>query len=657
MLRAFWNRSLSAWPIGALLVAGSLVCWKTWAQTATAQAMPVHAEGTLEVLIEDHPKHSRVRHFLKTDKDRLELDFKGKLPAAATTGARLRVNGRQSGNLLMLSSTDSTGVAVVSASSLPNASGEQKAVVLLVNFLDDASQPFTVTQSDDVVFAQSSAFFRANSFQKTWLTGNSFGWFTLPIGKTCDGFSIASQAKQAASTAGIDLSPFARFIYVFPNNPACGWSGQAMVGGAVSNLWVNGNLSLAVVGHELGHNLGLYHSHSLDCGSTTLGASCTSAEYGDMVDMMGSNAPAHFNAFQKERLGWLSSAAQPLIATVHASGTYSLDAYAGPGTNPKALKILKSTDPVTGARTWYYVEYRQPVGFDGVMSAFAGTNYLNGLLVRTGSDADANSSQLLDMTPASATFDWGDPALVFGQTFNDTDNGVSITALAGYGPYATVAVTLAPATGCSRLLPTVRLTGGAQPVVAGTQVSYVVSVTNNDSSGCGTSTFNFRSAVPTGWSSGFGNGSMGLAPGASGTTTLSIASSASAPSGTYAVGASAVNAADAQYGASASGSYAVAATLSTSVSTSRASYAVRDTIGATAKVFAGSTPVANANVTFVFVKPDGSSVDKSAVTDASGAAVVNYRTSRRDPVGSWQVKDTASQGAAQASAIAGFTLQ
>jgi Gametolysin peptidase M11/NPCBM-associated, NEW3 domain of alpha-galactosidase len=619
--------------------------------------MPLRVEGMLEVLIEDHPKLSRTRHFLKTDKDRLELDFKGKLPSAATTGTRLRVTGRQSGNLLLLSSTDSTSVAVVSAPPLTNALGEQKAVVLLVNFLDDASQPFTVAQSDDVVFAQSSAFLRANSFQKTWLTGNSFGWFTLPIGKTCDGFSIASHAKQAASSAGIDLSPYARFIYVLPSNSACGWSGQAMVGGAVSNLWVNGNLSLPVVGHELGHNLGLYHSHSLDCGSTTLGASCTSAEYGDMVDMMGSNAPAHFNAFQKERLGWLTSAAQPLIASVQSSGTYSIDAYAGPGIYPKALKIAKSTDPVTGARTWYYVEYRQPVDFDAVMSAFSGTNYLSGLLVRTGSDTDANSSQLLDMTPASATFDWGDPALVFGHTFNDTASGVAITALAGYGSHATVAVTLGPATGCNRGLPSARLSGGAEPVAAGTQQSYVVSVTNNDSVGCGASTFNFKASVPTGWSSGFGNGSMGLAPGASATTTLSVASAAAASSGAYPIGADVVNAADAQYAVSASGSYAVAAAFSASVSTSRATYAVRDTVGATAKVFAGSAPVANANVTFVFGRPDGSTIVKSAVTDAAGLAAVGYRTSRRDPVGSWQVRGTASQGTAQASATAGFTLQ
>jgi hypothetical protein len=65
----------------------------------------------------------------------------------------------------------------------------------------------------------------------------------------------------------------------------------------------------------MGHNLGLYHSHSYDCGATVLGTSCTSSDYGDTLDIMGSSS-GRFNAFQKERLGWLNYGSSPPLYTV-----------------------------------------------------------------------------------------------------------------------------------------------------------------------------------------------------------------------------------------------------------------------------------------------------------------------------------------------------
>ena len=85
-----------------------------------------------------------------------------------------------------------------------------------------------------------------------------------------------------------------------------------------------------------------------------LGTSCTVVEYGDTIDTidtMGATA-AHFNAFQKERLGWLNYGASPPITTVSASGTDMLDPFEARTINLNALKILQSTDPTTGARTW-----------------------------------------------------------------------------------------------------------------------------------------------------------------------------------------------------------------------------------------------------------------------------------------------------------------
>src|SRR5215475_2599432 len=66
---------------------------------------------------------------------------------------------------------------------------------------------------------------------------------------------------------------------------------EAYEGGSnPSKAWINGSLQLRVVAHEMGHNLGLYHSHSMSCGSAVIGNPCTSSDYGDSFDTMGSSS-------------------------------------------------------------------------------------------------------------------------------------------------------------------------------------------------------------------------------------------------------------------------------------------------------------------------------------------------------------------------------
>jgi hypothetical protein len=83
--------------------------------------------------------------------------------------------------------------------------------------------------------------------------------------------------------------------------PARG-GGLDSVGGNPSQARINGDLAIEVTAHELGHNVGLYHSRSMDCGAEPIGATCTVSEYGDTLDIMGATR-GHFNAFQKERIG------------------------------------------------------------------------------------------------------------------------------------------------------------------------------------------------------------------------------------------------------------------------------------------------------------------------------------------------------------------
>ena len=373
---------------------------------------------------------ARYEYGLHAGGTRYTLHFANGEPTHLTTGAKIRVHGVKLDTMLALAGGGNNPQTVTSAPTVSTV-GEQTTLVMLVNFSDDTRQPFTASQVQFAIFGPVSNYFYEASYQRTWLTGTVVGWFTLATtSAACSVSTVDTQGLAAAAAAGVDVSAYARHIYVFPRSSACGFAGAALIGGAPSKAWMNGTIGIANVTHELGHGFGLFHSHSLDCGATTLGSSCTASEYGDMFDTMGGfsgeTVPSgHFTAFQKERLGWLNAAGAPPITTVVGDGTYTVEPYEAAGSGPKALKILKSVDPNTGKRTWYYLESRQAVGFDAWLSSYPTAT--TGVFVHTGSETGGNSSYLLDMTPASSSIDALDAALVPGQSFTDPESGMTIT--------------------------------------------------------------------------------------------------------------------------------------------------------------------------------------------------------------------------------------
>ncbi|EKE75966.1 Ig-like domain-containing protein [Gallaecimonas xiamenensis] len=405
--------------------------------------------------------------------------------------------------------------------------GEQSTLVILANYSDDTSTPWTTDQARQSVFGQVNDFFKENSGGKTWLAGDVTGWYTLPLSKTqCDSPDVATQANALAKADGIDVDAYSRVIYAMPYSTSCAYSGSAGIGGAKTTVYMNGTILWHKVAHELGHNLGLKHAHALECGSDTLGSSCSTVEYGDPIDTMGTGQ-AHFSAFQKDRIGWLS---QDDIETVTGSGSYQLMPLSDTQTpGVKTLRIPKGIDAATGNQSWYFVEFRQDLGYDSYIKNNA--NVMNGVLIHSAVQGNADSSYLLDANAQQESYFWYS-ALETGNTFTDPSTGISISTQYISPDYAEVLVSTSQ-TGagfqCQLSDPSVSVTTSTTGDVApGTTLSYSVKVTNNDAASCGKNTFSMDLPLPEGWKASIFGRDQTLAPGQTGTATLMLTSPSTA---------------------------------------------------------------------------------------------------------------------------------
>ncbi len=329
------------------------------------------------------------------------------------------------------------------------ATTDKKVAVILLNFSDDQSQPYTPAEAKRIVFTGDATqpdtvngYFHEASYNKINLagynspTGDVFGYYTVPsTSSPCSYWVWQQQAKNLATTDGYTSTNYDFTIFIFPHtNNSCGFIANS--GGSVSNGYfanIHGNSGGDAIRHEVGHLLGIWtHSNSFDCLDSSgtrvaYSLSCLNVEYGDSLDMMG-NTWAHrqINAIRKFDLGFFAPAE---VKTATSSGTYFIFPLELSNNYVKALKIPAVYDTSNNLISSWFLEYRQPYGvFDNFSSS---DSAVNGVLVRkqfaSGPWQLANgldNSYLIDTHPLTSTFD--DSALSLGETFTNSYSGFSV---------------------------------------------------------------------------------------------------------------------------------------------------------------------------------------------------------------------------------------
>ena len=365
-----------------------------------------------------------------------------------TPNTSVRVSGTVSGTEMDVTSTEVLGAAPVSK--LPT-SGNVRTLVMLASWPGLPPDEVTQASAAQQMFSDTNTWYRSASYSAVSMTGDVTPWLRIagPAGNRCyaDHLAVMQQAKSAAVAAGYALGSYNNFVVYFPyagdlTGSDCGWySGWAYIGS--TGVWINGSMDRRTTVHELGHNYGLFHSHSYLCPDGGVGgAECEFSDYGDAYDAMGSSGYAgNFNASQKSQLGWLDGRS----ADLSAGGSTTLVPMSQQSAGVRGAVVSVS------ATREYWLEYRQPTGAD----AFLPSSGTDGVLVHLRDDPllqevaqdswhEDTGSALLDVRPSDGVDVWS-ATLPSGQSWTSPEGvTISVGTVTASGAQVTVARDVRP---------------------------------------------------------------------------------------------------------------------------------------------------------------------------------------------------------------------
>ena len=499
--------------------------------------------GILEIEVEDGEdlQDHRVIHTVRVGRDRFRVQFSGDGPEAEA-GSLLRVDGMMVGETMVAESSEMETEA--NAAQSCSTTGVQRIAVVKAKF-PGTSPALANATLDDWLFGSSGMtvnnYWEEASYGAAWADGDIYpagsdAWYTLDREYSCSESTSLREAAMDAADGDINYQNYQRVVIVFPKpSSGCSFAGRASIGCWVSSpdgntvsyaLQVITSMGTAqktvqLTTHEAGHNLGLRHSSSADFGSEPLGptnAPGSRSEYGDRYSTMGSWNEGHYAAEQKNQLGWLSP------SVVNSSTNASVKPFSN-GSGVRALNIKRGSSG--SQRLW--LEFRRQLGD---FNASPPQDPSNGALIRLGNGS--SQSLLLDFTPGSSS-NFLDAPLESGQTWDDpySDLSISIGSASDSGLQVEVGYGNTPT--CSTNPPTINVSPNSSSADYPAGASYTVTVQNNDSSACNSSSFTmtsnaFLSGSPTSEvSTSISNEVLTIAPGGSSSTTLTATPSVLPP--------------------------------------------------------------------------------------------------------------------------------
>jgi|GEM_PF-1015239 len=319
------------------------------------------------------------------------------------------------------------------------------------------------------------------------------GWYaSISNGDTV----LYAQAQEIARQQGYDTSNYNLDVVRWDSSTVGSYGGLAIVGGKMVLLKNN---FIGTLCHELGHNLGLWHSNRWQTNPVSTIGTGNNDEYGNKFSVLGSSsADGQYPAADKALgLGWL---APQNYYNVTASGTYRLyqvDQSVSDAGKRYAMTINKDSERN------YWFEFRQSI---------ANPTFMNGLMVTWDSwglrgiggsggnpyEGSNGGTQLLDMTPGKApptalvqqaapaspdlpndTRD--DAGLTIGRTFTDPETHMHVTPIAKgttTPPYVDVVVNLGDPPG--NQAPLLTISAPSNIVFAGTSLTLTANSTDPD---------------------------------------------------------------------------------------------------------------------------------------------------------------------------------
>lgn len=280
-----------------------------------------------------------------------------------------------------------------------------KVNTILLKYADYPSEPFTAAEAESRIYGESgsvNSYFKEISYQQTEVTGNVYGWVTLPQNAShyhdrgqSDGWWWGLEASKVSDDAKT-VVPAEAFndvdavIFFLHGTGDAGNSAGVYKYLSARRDWTN-RIEAAV--HELGHSLSrrgglpsLGHPAGWLCPNADVGPSlqdplaggCEAWIYGyEPYDPLGAGNTRHFMSYHKWMMGMF---AESNVADAVPGQIHDLEALETPGTGIKMLRI-----PVT-KNEFFFAEYRTATGYDGVDlipgSNSIGSAPIDGVLVR-----------------------------------------------------------------------------------------------------------------------------------------------------------------------------------------------------------------------------------------------------------------------------------